>query len=250
MIKVYFLDECVSRLFLKFPPVAGMRTCRVNSKEWNKSCNRVQARHLGLDFKWSLGGRGAQIKRLRIEIWLDEREKPRDASASPVDDWHHALLAVCVSCRGGSTHYETPWHGVTEGFRLCWPSWGHSPPSASWPSPSAPTTGFTPGRTSATPLMPPQTKPRCKPRKSKATWRTPDCGGSAVSKVKHSLISLCLLVHKPFICYIQWAHWHRCAFQWCASWSPACSWLWLGILRLGGDNMCSVIDVAMMLYFW
>lgn len=123
-----------------------------------------------------------QFKDRDLAWW---EENPRDASASS-DHYHghHVLLAVRVSCCGGTTHYETPWHGVIEGFRLCWPLWGPSSPSVSWPSPSAPTTGFTPGRTSATPLMPPRTTPRCKPKKSKATWRTPGCGGSAVLKVK------------------------------------------------------------------
>lgn len=145
---------------------------------------------------------GGLIEPLRIEILLDEKERTREASPSPDHDHgYHARLAVCVSCCGASTHYETPWHGVTEGFRLCWPSLGPLLPSVSWPSPSAPTTGFTLGHTSATPLTPPRTTPRCKPRKSKATWRTPGYGGSAVSKVKQSLISKQPLFHKLFVTY-------------------------------------------------
>lgn len=157
------------------PPTCSMSGDKVNPKEQNKSCGPVQLRNLD----WTPSkAREDLIQPRRIET-LHEKERTRD------DHEHHgsdARLAVCVSCCGA--HYETPWHGVNEGFRLCWPSLGPSPPSASWPSRSVPTTGFTLGHTSATPLTPRRTRPRCKPRKSEATWRTLGCGGSAASKVK------------------------------------------------------------------
>lgn len=134
-----------------------------------------QSLQLSLKSDWSLGESGALIK----------QNEDRHASPFPPshDHWYRALLTVCVSCCGESSHYETPWHGVTEGFRLCWLLWGPSSPLASWPSPSAPTTGFIPEPIFAMQLMPQPTKPRCKPRKSKGTWRTPGCGGFAASKV-------------------------------------------------------------------
>jgi len=156
----------------------------VNSEEFNSECQRVNIGNLVWTPTDVEEEEEHQIKQLLIDYLLDERKRTRDARASPRHDHgHRALLAECVSCCGGSTHYETTWHGVSEGFRLCWPSWAPSPPSVSWLSPLAPTTGFTPGRTSATPRMPPRRIPRCKTRKSEATWRTLGSGGSAVSKV-------------------------------------------------------------------
>lgn len=147
-------------------------------------------RRLGLNSSWCFGQREALNREVndRHFAWLEESRGDASASSRHVHR-HRALLAECVNCCGGSPRYETTWHGLTDGFRLCWPSWAPSPPSVSWLSPLAPTTGFTPVRTSATPPMRPRTTPRCKPKKSEATWRTPGCGGSAASKVKHSLMT-------------------------------------------------------------